>query len=173
MSGRGRAVVGVAGSPAALAALVRAVEEARRSDVELVVVRAVTSLGAPLPVDAAEPTTIRVLRHGAAAVIERAFTTTGGAPYDVEVSRETPVGAPGLALVSIADRPDDLLIVGQDRHRALHRALHGSVSSYCASHAVCRVLVVPPPGTPEPVADGLTPDHGSRTLRALRRQLST
>lgn len=154
MDGRpGRTVVGVSTSPAALAALTRGVEEARRRNAELVVVCAFTSLGDPLPSDLTEPATIRLLRHRAAAVIERAFGSIGGAPYDVEVCRETPVGAPGRALVDLADRPDDLLIVGRDRHRVLHRMLHGSVAAYCVSHAACRVLVVPGPRVPAPLPD--------------------
>lgn len=154
MSGRpGRTVVGVSSSPAALAALVRGVEEARRRNAELVVVRAFASLGDPQPVLVTEPATIRMLRHRAAAAIERAFGSIGGAPYDLDVSRATPVGSTGQALVSLADRPDDLLIVGRDRHRMLHRLLHGSVAGYCVAHAACRVLVVPSPRALAPVPE--------------------
>jgi len=169
MSGRpGRTVVGVSSSPAALAALARGVEEARRRSAELVVVRAFASLGEPLPVEIAEPATIRVLRHRAAAAIERAFASIGGAPYDLDVIRETPVGSTGYALVSLADHPEDLLIVGRDRHRALHRVLHGSVSGYCVAHAACRVLVVPGPRAPVPV-----PERHALSRTAIRRWASS
>lgn len=141
----GRTVVGVGAGPAAASVLVRGVEEARRRDGELVVVRAFSPLGEPLSVYVAEPAMIRMLRHRAAAVIERALSGIGGVPYDLEIRRETPVGAAGHALVTYADRPDDLLIVGRDRHRALHRLLHGSVAGYCVAHAACRVLIVPGP----------------------------
>lgn len=140
-----RTVVGVGAGPAATSVLVRGVEEARRRGGELVLVRAFALLGEPLSVYLAEPATIRILRHRAAAMIERALAGIGGAPYDLELRRETLVGATGHALVTYADRPDDLLIIGRDRHRTLHRLLHGSVACYCVAHAACRVLVVPGP----------------------------
>lgn len=145
----GRTVVHVGTGPAARAALVRGVEEARHRGGVLVVVHAVTPLGEPLSTHPAEPAAIRILRHRAAAAIERAFGAIGGAPYDLEVRRETPVGAAGPALVTVAGRPDDLLIVGRDRHRPWHRLLYGSVAGYCVTHAACQVLVVPgPPAAP-------------------------
>lgn len=164
----GRTVVGVGAGPAAASVLVRGVEEACRRGGELVVVRAFSLLGEPPSVYLTEPATIRILRHRAAAVIERALSGIGGAPYDLELRRETPMEAPGHALVTYADRPDDLLIVGRDRHRALHRLLHGSVTGYCVAHASCRVLVVP--GAAAPV--NRTDRHiVSRT--AIHRRVST
>lgn len=160
----GRTVVGVGAGPAAASVLVRGVEEARRRGGELVLVRAFSLLGEPL----SEPATIRILRHRAAAVLERALAGIGGAPYDLEIRRETPVGTAGHALVTYADRPDDLLIIGRDRHRTLHRLLHGSVSGYCAAHAACRVLVVPAP----PVPAGRT-DRRALPRTALHRWAST
>lgn len=164
----GRTVVGMGAGPAAASVLVRGVEEARRRGGELVVLRAFSLLGEPLSVYLSEPAVIRMLRHRAAAVIERALSGIGGAPYDLEIRRETPVGAAGHALVTYADRPDDLLIVGRDRHRALHRLLHGSVAGHCVAHAACRVLVVP--GPPVPV-DRTDPHALPRT--AMRRWSST
>lgn len=53
-------------------------------------------------------------------------------------------GTTGAALVEIADREDDLLVVGAGRRSALHRAVTRSVSHYCLTHAACPVLAVPP-----------------------------
>ena len=54
-------------------------------------------------------------------------------------------GAPGPVLVGIADRPDDLLVVGGGGWGHLASTVHGSVSRYCLAHARCPVLAVPPP----------------------------
>ncbi|HEY3687288.1 MAG TPA: universal stress protein, partial [Streptosporangiaceae bacterium] len=86
--------------------------------------------------------------------IDRAFAeAAGGIPEDIDVTRRTTEGVPGHELVRVADRPDDLLVVGRERHLALHRVLRGSAAGYCVDHAVCRVLVVPAPETRTGPAD--------------------
>jgi len=52
--------------------------------------------------------------------------------------------APGPALVELADRRDDLLVVGYGGRSRLGCAVHGSVARYCLAHARCPVLAVPP-----------------------------
>jgi nucleotide-binding universal stress UspA family protein len=52
---------------------------------------------------------------------------------------------PGPALVWIADRPDDLLVVGCRGWGRLGYVAHGAVSRYCLAHARCPVLAVPVP----------------------------
>jgi hypothetical protein len=47
--------------------------------------------------------------------------------------------------VSIADRPDDLLIVGAGRRGALPWMAFARVTRYCVARAQCPVLTVPPP----------------------------
>lgn len=67
----------------------------------------------------------------------------GQAPTDISISRKVAQGKPGRALVKLADREDDLLVVGVSQSRA-HRIFSRSTSKYCTAHAVCPVLVVPP-----------------------------
>jgi nucleotide-binding universal stress UspA family protein len=52
---------------------------------------------------------------------------------------------PGPALVAMADRAGDLLVVGSGGRGQFGRAIHGSVVRYCLAHARCPVLAVPPP----------------------------
>jgi hypothetical protein len=47
-------------------------------------------------------------------------------------------------LVAVADRAEDLLVVGTGRPGGLSRVVHGSVTRYCVAHARCPVLAVPP-----------------------------
>jgi nucleotide-binding universal stress UspA family protein len=153
--GRARAVVGVSGSPGSLAALHRAVREARRTDAELLAVLAWEPPGGELAHGrsmVAAPASH--LRRDAAdrllAVLDTAFGETGpGVPFQGLVVR----GTAGRALVETADRPDDLLVIGTGP-RGL-RALFPSVSRYCVAHAACPVLTVPP----SPLASELAALH--------------
>jgi nucleotide-binding universal stress UspA family protein len=82
------------------------------------------------------------------------------APRDVDIRIATVRGLPGPELVRLADRDDDLLVVGSRQRTLLGRMLRGSTARYCAGHAHCPVLVVPRP----PLAK-------AGTTRALMRQL--
>ncbi|WP_330456588.1 universal stress protein [Streptomyces sp. NBC_00820] len=74
------------------------------------------------------------------AVLDEIFGEEGpGVPLHGLVVR----GSPGRALVAVADRENDLLVVGAGR-RGLHRAFSGRVSRHCLAHAGCPVLAVPP-----------------------------
>jgi nucleotide-binding universal stress UspA family protein len=69
--------------------------------------------------------------------------TLGGVPVDVPVDVVLLPDYPGPALVRIADREDDLLVIGSG-----HRGWRGSGSrtvKYCVVWAACPVLVIPPP----------------------------
>jgi nucleotide-binding universal stress UspA family protein len=149
----GRVVVGVDDSPAGLAALRWAARLARSRGVQLVAVR-VWGIG--------------LRRHGgrrghgngrgrgrlvlafqgtehrevAANLTERAFRAAGGVPGDLDVVIETPEGNPGPVLTGIATRAGDVLVVGSTGGHRMERAVHGSVSAYCARHARCPVTVV-------------------------------
>lgn len=143
--GRARAVVGVSGSPGSLAALHRAVREARRTDGELLAVLAWEPPGGELAHGRALLTpSVTDFRRAAAdrllAALDAAFGDAGpGVPFQGLVVR----GTAGRALVETADRPDDLLIVGAGPRGPL-RALFPSVTRYCVTHAGCPVLTVPP-----------------------------
>lgn len=137
-----RIVVGIGDDATANAALAYAIATARREDAELVAVRTWGPLADPAPRDAAPPGAEEELRDRAAHEIIRAFgEAAGGMPGDVKVTTETPEGPPGHALVRIADRPGDLIVVGRSRHSLAHRAVFGSVPDHLIDHATCRVLV--------------------------------
>ncbi|ANP53772.1 nucleotide-binding universal stress UspA family protein [Streptomyces griseochromogenes] len=145
-SAAARVVVGVSGSLGSVTALRRATALAR-------------SLGAVLwPVLAWEPPGgdatarrsptagplieewQRLAKQRLASVLDEIFGEHGpGVPMHAVIVR----GTPGRALVAIADREDDLLVVGAGR-RGLQRAFSGRVARHCLTHAVCPVLAVPP-----------------------------
>jgi len=136
----GRVIVGVDGSLGSLAALRRAVAEARQCGAQLCAVRvasqAISWIGALGDDDLA------VLHRQ----IEDAFQDAlGEVPSDLERRSLAIVGAAGPALASFADREDDLLVVGASERRRLRRRWHRSVSGYCVRHANCPVLSVPLP----------------------------
>ncbi|SEO04992.1 universal stress protein [Actinacidiphila rubida] len=142
----GRVVVGVSGSLQSLTALHRGVEEARRRGAELLVVLAWTPpCGEPAHRSAPWPPLLQEWEKSAAGRLEQALTDAfGGCPTDVPVRLVTACGETGRVLTELADRPDDLLVIGTGRHRLLPRLFHGGVSRYCLAHACCPVLAVPP-----------------------------
>lgn len=74
-----------------------------------------------------------------------------GPPVSIRAVRSTP----GRALLEIADRADDLLVVGAGCRGRVRRALCPSVARYCLARAACAVLAVPP----SPLAGDLTSLH--------------
>lgn len=102
----GRVVVGVSGSPESLHALRHAVELARQYEALLIAVNA-------QPVGGRESA---VWQHAASLVIRDAFEEgLGGLPRDVECMLLAAPGEPGPALLSVADRPNDVLVLGSAR----------------------------------------------------------
>jgi nucleotide-binding universal stress UspA family protein len=147
----GRVVVGVDDSPAGLAALLWAVRFARSRGAQLVAVR-VWGLGMRRHGGHRGPGNGRghvVLafpgaqqRKVAANLTKRAFRAAGGVPDDLDVIIETPEGNPGPVLTRIATGTGDVLVMSGTRRHRLGRAVHGSVSAYCARHSRCPVTVV-------------------------------
>jgi nucleotide-binding universal stress UspA family protein len=147
----GRVVVGVDDSPAGLAALRWAVRFARSRGAQLVADR-VWGLGLRRHGGHRGPGNGRghvVLafegaqqRKVAANLTERAFRAAGGVPGDLDVIIEAREGNPGPVLTGIATGAGDVLVVGSTRGHRLGRAVHGSVSAYCARHSHCPVTVV-------------------------------
>jgi nucleotide-binding universal stress UspA family protein len=141
-------VIGLADSVTGLHALRRGVTEARRRGVAVYAVRAWQGAAAELSTLA-----MRLARQ--------AFVTAlGGIPPDLEVHILVVEQAVGRALVGFADREDDLLVVGDSQRRIYS----GHVARYCARHALCPVMVVPPP----PLAR-IARVSGRRLTREARR----
>ncbi|HEY3687207.1 MAG TPA: universal stress protein [Streptosporangiaceae bacterium] len=143
-----RVIVGIGDNTASDTALAYAITEARRRGGELVAVRTWGPLADPSPRDATPPGAETELRAGATQRISHAFTTVGGTPTDIQVSRRIPEGPAGPALVAVADRPDDLIVIGRSHHHLARRAMCGSVPDYVMDHATCPVLIQPRTRTP-------------------------
>jgi nucleotide-binding universal stress UspA family protein len=71
-------------------------------------------------------------------------TAWGQIPADLSVQPAVQRGQPGPVLVALADRLDDLLIVGAGRRGLAAWPGRARVSRYCVTHARCPVLAVPP-----------------------------
>ena len=142
----GRVVVGVSGSLHSLAALHRAVGEARRRDAELLAVVAWTPAGGEIAYRRAPcPPLLAAWENAAADSLKQAFKDAfGGRPEGVRLRLLTARGGAGAALTELADRPDDLLVIGAGRRGVPARVFHGAVARYCLAHATCDVLAVPP-----------------------------
>lgn len=144
---RRRIFVGVHGSIGSLHALRRAVAEARLRDAELYSVIAWTPPGGDaLDRRAPEPHLRRVWLTAAHRTLRRAWDEAlGGVPDDIPVHLRGDRGHPGWVLTELADREDDLIVVGAGRGGSWRRVTHHSVARYCVARAVCPVVVVPPP----------------------------
>src|SRR5258708_3380417 len=142
-----RVIAGVNGSVRSLAALGVASAEARAAGAVLLPLLAWVPVGGEMAYRRAPcPILLRVWEHAACERMRDAFDDAFGGMPDGLVIRPLVVrGAAGPALVDIADRPDDLLVVGGGGWGRLASAVHGSVSRYCLAHARCPGLAVPPP----------------------------
>ncbi|MET8701699.1 universal stress protein [Kitasatospora sp. NPDC058032] len=160
--GRGRVVVGVSGSLGSLAALHRAVAEARRLDAEVLAVHCWTPVGGEFGYRRSPcPPLLTACRDAAATRLHDALDQAfAGAGTGVRLRAVAVRGETGQALVRCADRPDDLLVLGAGGRGALARVLHPSITAYCTRHATCPVLAVPKPPL-------------QRELEALRRHPAT
>jgi nucleotide-binding universal stress UspA family protein len=133
-------VVGISPTIAGYQALRYAVAEARERQTTLVVVRVFNGRSpgsAPWNATLAEAALDDVR-----AVFRETF---GGVPRDVSIQMVPCEGITGGALVGAADRPADALVIGGSGTHRLTRPWSGSVARYCARHAICPVVIVPPP----------------------------
>lgn len=157
---RGRVIVGIDPSPSGMSALRRAVEEARERDSTLVAVR--SWLTQPR-MYAMAPDLREVDEADTRELVERTFADTmGGVPDDVDVETVVLPDYPGPALVTLADRDDDLLVLGSGRRN--RRGSGSRTVRYCTAWAACPVLVVPPPQLARAVSQ-------RALLRQLRREI--
>lgn len=134
----GRVVVGISNTLAGYQALRYAVARARESGARLVAVRAFlcTSHTAQWR---------HVLADAAAEYVAEVFTEAlGGRPRDLTVDIVIRADEPARALTRIADRADDLLVIGGSGRRVPGH-VRAKVARRCSREAGCPVVMVPPP----------------------------
>ncbi|MEU8924808.1 universal stress protein [Kitasatospora sp. NPDC048545] len=146
-----RVVVGVSGSLGSLAALHRGAAEAWERGAELLPVLAWEPPGGEFGYRRSPcPPLLAAVRDAAEQRLRTALDEAfGGADPGVPLRPVVIRGETGPALVDVADRPGDLLVLGRGGG-LLRRRLRRSVSAYCARTAGCPVLTVP---TPELLAE--------------------
>lgn len=143
-------VVGVDGSPASFTGLRWALAHARLTGTGVCAVRCWMPESAPRwesaitagPVPPSAEQQARAERE-LGEVIMAALMQVPDARAGVAIQRRVARGPAGPVLVAEADGAA-LLVVGHHVHRRIAELLHQSVSSYCARHATCPVLVIPP-----------------------------
>jgi nucleotide-binding universal stress UspA family protein len=146
MDGRRRVIVGVSGSVRSVQALRRAAAEALMRDAVLVPVHAWVPPGGDLAEHRfPSPELWGTWRDAAWRRLWDAFDTAfGGMPPDVDVEPVVVRADVPFALVELAGREDDLLVIGAGRRGPLRRLWHARIPRYCIARATCPVLVVPP-----------------------------
>ncbi|MBV6697792.1 universal stress protein [Kitasatospora aureofaciens] len=145
-SGTPRVVVGVSGSLGSLAALHRGVAEAHRTGAEVVPVLAWEPPGGEFGYRRSPcPPLLSAVRDAAEQRLHDALDAAfGGVDPGVRLRPVVVRGDTGPALVHVADRPDDVLVLGQSGG-LLRRRLRPAVSAHCLREAGCPVLTVPTP----------------------------
>lgn len=137
-----RIVVGVDGSEGSLEALRFALEEARLRGGK---VSALFAWSIPFVADVPTgllPELMDDFRADAETLLEEQIAAAGDAG-GVEIERIVVEGPPAQALVGESEGAA-LLVVGSRGRGGFKGLLLGSVSSQCAHHAPCPVVVVPP-----------------------------
>ena len=156
-----RIIVGVHGSLGSLQALHYAADEARQRDVPLVPVIAWVPPGGDLAERRhASPYLRKLWREAAWERLTAAFDDgLGGIPADLQVEPHVERGETGPVLVDVANRPEDLLVIGTGRRARVRRLFRSSVGRYCLAYAKCPVLAVPPSALMDEVGHGLRSWH--------------
>lgn len=137
-----RIVVGVDGSPAAEAALARAIHEAEIWDAELTALAAVpvgtgSGILAWLPAAVDHEAVLRDVAEGLDVVVDRALADHPG----LQIRRHVLDGT-GAALLIEFSTAVDLVVVGSRGRGGFAGLLLGSTSQAVLHHAVCPVMVV-------------------------------
>jgi nucleotide-binding universal stress UspA family protein len=135
-------VVGVDGSTDADRALNWAIEEAKRNTMKLLLVHGV-EIGAAAASPYGSGLVLEQLEEVGRDVLEKAVEQVRAQGLEAEGRME--IGSSAHALIE-ASRDADLLVVGSRGHGGFAGLLLGSVSSACAHHAHCPVVVVPHEG---------------------------
>jgi nucleotide-binding universal stress UspA family protein len=155
MTGVGRVVVGTSGSPGSLVALRYAEYLARSHDVVLVPVLAWEPPGGARAAQVQpQAGLVQAWREQACQRMHDALTAVWGEPWRKPlVEPRVERGPAGWVLVSVADQPGDLLVIGAGR-RGMLRRWACRVGRYCAARARCPVVLVPPPDLAAEVGRG-------------------
>ncbi|MFL6131788.1 MAG: universal stress protein [Nocardioidaceae bacterium] len=124
-------IVGYRPTPEGIAALDRAVEEARRADARLLVINS-----AEEPTDAPEPISAEL---GADALAER--LTADGISHDIRQLAVDDDPAEAI-LASVGDASRDLIVIGLRRRTPVGKMITGSVAQEVLLGADCPVLAV-------------------------------
>ena len=142
----GTIVVGVDGSPYALAALRWALDEARLRNAEIQVVHAyetpfyLIGMGEPSPVTVSPD----AVQEAAKTLLDEVVDEAVGGDVGVTIHRALAEGAPASVLREAAEHAD-LLVVGTRGRGGFTGLLLGSVSSQLTHHTPCPVVLVPVP----------------------------
>lgn len=148
-------VVGIDESPASAAALRWAADLSQRTGLPLRLVHVwQLSAAAAAAVAAGAAGYVEAANSDARARATRwVLDTLGGDAAQVRWTLQVAEGGPGPALVN-QSQTARMLIVGTHEHRGLRRAISGSVSHYCVSHAEVPVVAVPGPSPTDGAAPG-------------------
>lgn len=82
-------------------------------------------------------------RHGPPAMQDAYRALSRAGADDVDTRIVVVNGRPGETLLRLADRPDDLLVLGRSRRDRGDGATPGPVAWRCATRARCPVVIVP------------------------------
>lgn len=151
-------VVGLDDGPAAAAALVWAAEQARVTGLPMRIVHTwqMSAVGAAAVASGAGALWEAASADARARTTRLVLDTLGGGAAEVRWFLDVVEGAPGPVLVD-RSRGARLLVLGTQEHTGIRRAVVGSVSHYCLSHAEPPVVAVPAARTAPP-----SPSHGDK-----------
>ncbi len=175
MPGPGRVIVGTSGSPGSLRALRHGELLARAHDAVLIPVLAWEPPGGD-KADWVQPSGFlrRQWQELACQRLRDALIAAwGNVPREPAVEPHVERGPAGWVLVSIACRPDDLLVIGAGRRGPLARIARSPVSRYCVARARCPVLAIPPPDLAREPRPGWVFRHRPLTTEQVLRDLGT
>jgi nucleotide-binding universal stress UspA family protein len=150
-------IAGVSGSPGSVHALRYAADLARRHDAALVPMLAWLPPGSDLHEHINPSSALRrEWKQEAWQRLRDAIDTAfGGFPVSVRTWPLVLRGSAGPALVSLASKASDLLVIGAGRRGALARPVCCPVARHCLAHAHCPVIAIPPPALAQQAGHGL------------------
>jgi nucleotide-binding universal stress UspA family protein len=153
--------VGLDEGPASAAALRWAADHSRTTGLPLRVIHAwqLSALGAAAVTSGAGDYLQAATEDARARATRWVLDALGGDSAEIRWTLDIVEGPPGPALVGLS-RNAKALVLGTREHTGLRRAVVGSVSHYCLSHAVPPVVAVPA-DLPTPAAAGS--GHGGMT----------